>query len=216
MQNKTTLLIIRHGETVWNLEKRIQGHLDSDLSELGYAQAEALSRAFAGITTDVLYSSDLGRAKNTAAGIERTTGLKAIEKTCLRESNLGIMQGKTRDELEQLFPSEHAWFRSRDPHYVVPDGESLAQRHARAVTCLNEIAASHTGQTVTVVTHGGVLDSVFRHVFGIPLDVKRRFSIYNASISSFKVCDGRWHLYTWGDLRHLAGVEVHDEQNENP
>jgi probable phosphoglycerate mutase len=200
---ETTLVIIRHGETVWNLEKRIQGHLDSQLSKLGRQQTSALEQVFRSRKIDALYTSDLGRAVKTAAALERATGIQAIKKTCLRESNLGIMQGKTKDELSQDIPDEYDLFRERDPDYVIPEGESLNMRHQRVVSCLNEIADNHQGQVIAIVCHGGVLDSLFRYVNAIPLAAPRTFSIFNASISTVTISNGRWLLATWCDVSHL-------------
>ena len=199
----TTLLIIRHGETVWNLEHRIQGHLDSELSECGKRQTAALSRVFQNRRIDALYTSDLGRAVKTAVALEKTTGLTAVRRSCLRESNLGIMQGKTKHELLGDIPDEYDCFRERDPDYIIPEGESLFMRHERAVGCLREIVANHQDQTVAVVTHGGVLDSIFRFVNTISLSAPRTFSILNASISTITITDGKWLLTTWCDVSHL-------------
>ena len=204
----TNLYILRHGETEWNLQRRIQGHLDSNLTALGSAQAEALSRAFASIKIHALYCSDLGRAVQSVHPLEKISGQKAILKTCLRESNLGIFQGKTSEEIKINNAEEYDLFKARDLDYVIPEGESLRQRHDRVVTCLEEIADFHRNETVAVMTHGGVLDSLLRFVLNIPLNSPRQFSIYNASINSFVKDEHGWHLLTWGEISHLNGLSV--------
>lgn len=204
---KTTLLLVRHGETIWNLEHRIQGHLDSELSELGWRQAAALEKAFSTRKIDVLYSSDLGRALKTADAIERATGLKTIPKVCLRESNLGVLQGRTTAEmLDHISQEEYDLFHRRHPNFQIPEGESLLMRHERATNCVNELVAAHPGKNIAAVTHGGFMESIFRYVFDMPLQAPRSFSILNASINTLEFEDGKWHLVTWGDVSHLQGI----------
>jgi probable phosphoglycerate mutase len=203
---KTVLIVIRHGETVWNLEKRIQGHLDSDLTDRGYAQARSLARAFSTIRIDALYCSDLGRAVKTVAAIESATGLSATHLACLRESNLGVLQGKTREEIEEDFPDEYDLFRLREPDFVLPEGESLVQRHQRAIFCLSKLVMEHDGKVVCAVTHGGILDSLLRHTLDISLKESRRFSISNCAINTFWITDGIWEMVEWGNVSHLNGI----------
>lgn len=205
------LVAIRHGETVWNTQGLQQGQLNSDLTDLGRAQAKALAGRLGGEPFDGLYSSDLGRALETARIIAERVGLDVETDPRLRERDLGILQGISLRQFEQEHPHEYARFRSGDPDYVIPTGESARQRHERCVACATELAARHPGQRILIVTHGGILDSFFRHALQLPLTVPRRFSLFNASINSFTVTNGHWRLKSWGDVEHLKGIGTMDD-----
>jgi probable phosphoglycerate mutase len=205
------LVAIRHGETVWNTQGLQQGQVDSDLTDLGRAQARALADRLTGGQFDGLYSSDLGRAVETARIIADRVGLDVETDLRLRERNLGILQGSSLRQFEHEHPEEYARFRSGDPDYVIPSGESARQRHERCVACTTELAGRHAGRRVLIVTHGGILDSFFRHALELPLTVRRRFSLFNASINSFTVTDGQWRLKSWGHVDHLEGLGTMDD-----
>jgi probable phosphoglycerate mutase len=207
----TELVVVRHGETVSNLSGKQQGWLDSELSELGRSQAEAIADALVGERFDALYSSDLGRAMQTAGIIAARLSLDIIPDARLRERRLGIIQGMTMAEFEQSWPKESALFRGGDPDYAIPDGESVRQRHRRCVACAAEIAARHAGKAVLIVAHGGILDSFFRHALGLDLGAPRSFSLYNASINTFIVADGQWRRSRWGDTHHLKHLGTQDD-----
>ena len=121
----------------------------------------------------------------------------------LRERHLGSMQGLTKAGFHERFPEEWAAFASGDPDYVLPGGESARQRHARCVAACVDLAARHAGETVLVVTHGGGLNSLFRHALGLALEAPRRFSLFNAAINALSVSGGVWRLETWGGTIHL-------------
>ena len=207
----TRILVIRHGETVWNAVGRQQGHLDTELSELGVAQAGAIAEALPGAGIDVLYSSDLGRAIQTARIVAQRLGLEVRQEERLRERHLGIMQGLTMEEFSQRHPADYANFRQGDPDWALPGGESIRQRHDRAVAGACDLAARHVGQTVAIVTHGGVLESLMRHAVGLSLEVPRQFSLFNASINTFSVTNGRWRLDRWGATDHLRSLDTKDD-----
>jgi len=207
----TELIVVRHGETVWNLDGRQQGQLDSPLTELGIHQAEAVGLALADADCRALYSSDLGRAAETADIVGRTLGLPVVTDARLRERHLGILQARTMADFERENPDEHARFRGSDPDYVVPGGESARQRHERSVACAEDLARRHPGQTIVIVTHGGPLGSLMRHALGLPLAGPRRFSLLNASMNTFAVKDGEWRLISWGDTHHLHGLDTMDD-----
>ncbi len=210
--DKTTeLIVVRHGETVWNEIGKQQGWLDTELSELGRAQAQAIADSLTGEHFDALYSSDLGRAMQTAEIIGERLGLEILTDTRLRERNLGIMQGLTMAEFEQKYPEKYAQFRGGDPDYVIPDGESVRQRYERNITCAEELARHHGGQRLLVVAHGGILNSFFRHAVGMDLTAPRHFSLYNASINTFTLTDGQWRLDRWGDTHHLKHLGTKDD-----
>jgi probable phosphoglycerate mutase len=201
----TELILVRHGETHWNREGRIQGHRDTPLSPLGRRQAEALAARLRAVEFSALYSSDLKRAAETAACIAAASGQGIQTDPRLRERNLGLFEGLTGAQAEARYPDAYRRYREGDPAYSIPDGESLEQRHERALDCLQEIARRHRGGRAVVVTHGGVLDSAFRHTLGLALGAPRRFSLLNASINRVAAADESWRLIAWGDTGHLLG-----------
>ncbi len=201
----THVIVVRHGETTWNTEKRWQGHLDSPLTPRGISQAQALARRLANQRFSALYSSDLGRAYQTAQIISAATGHSVIPDVRLRERNLGIFQGLTNEEIRTTaHPDLYERYRVRDPDHVLPGGESLRQQIERNISCFEELAQKHLGESILVVTHGGVLSGLFRHVLSIPFEAPRRFEFPNSSLNVFTYREEYWTLQTWGDVGHLA------------
>lgn len=201
---RTQLIIVRHGETEWNIRGIRQGHLDSVLTEKGVAQAKALAQRLARETFSALYCSDLGRAVQTAKEIAALTGHEIETDPRLRERHLGIFQGLSGEEIKAKHPEEYKLHRTLGPNYVIPGGESVRQQVERNVSFLNELAARHQGEQVVVVTHGGVVSGFFRHTLSIPLEAPRRFEFVNAGLNVFANEEGDWFLLTWGDVSHLA------------
>jgi probable phosphoglycerate mutase len=201
---RTQVILVRHGETEWNIARIRQGHLDSRLTEKGIAQAKALAQRLAREKFTALYSSDLGRAVQTAMAIADLTGHEIVTDARLRERHLGIFQGLNGDEITAKYPEERRQFRTMGPDYVIPGGESMRQQVERNVAYLNELAAKHHGEQVVVVTHGGVVSGFFRHTLEIPLEAPRRFEFVNAGLNVFAREEQTWLLLTWGDVSHLA------------
>jgi 2,3-bisphosphoglycerate-dependent phosphoglycerate mutase len=207
----TRFIVIRHGETRWNVEARIQGHQDSPLTADGIAQAEALAQRLAAEKFDYLVSSDLGRAHDTARRIAAACGHAITTDARLRERHFGQGEGLDYDEADRRYPDAFNRVRQADPDYVIPGGESRRQFHARVVAGFEALAREHPGQTVVVVTHGGVLATLYRHIHGIALDAPHRIPITNASYNAL-VCEGsRWSVDTWSCTLHLPGGEPFEE-----
>jgi probable phosphoglycerate mutase len=202
--NRTQVIIVRHGETEWNLKLIRQGHLDSPLTARGFAQARALAERLALERFSKIYSSDLGRAVQTAQTIAAVTGHEILTDARLRERHLGIFQGLSGDEIRANFPNEYQLHRTLGPTYVIPGGESVEQQLERNIVYLTELAEKHAGESIVVVTHGGVLSGLFRHTFSIPYNAPRRFEFTNAGLNTFIFEQGNWFLQTWGDVSHLA------------
>lgn len=196
--DSTILFAVRHGETEWNLAGKFQGHLDSPLTESGIQQAQALADDLAGRGIEALYSSDLGRAMQTAHIIGERLELPVHADECFRERRLGILQGMSKGEFREKYPNEWAAFASGEPDYEVPGGESAKQLYTRCIERGIELAGRHVGQRILIVSHGGVLRSFFYHALCIPLTTPRRFSVFNAAINCFTVSKDRWRLDTWG------------------
>jgi len=207
---RTQVIIVRHGETLWNIKGIRQGHLDSPLTESGIAQASALGERLKRERFSALYSSDLGRAVQTARMIAESTGHEIVTDARLRERHLGIFQGLSADEMKQKHPEEYRLNRSLSPDYVISGGESIMQQVARNIACLNEVAEKHPGETIVLVTHGGVLSGLFRHTFSIPFGAPRRFEFVNAGLNTFVYQGGDWFLQTWGDVSHLEAGAISD------
>jgi len=207
----TELIVLRHGETEWNKIGTQQGQLDTDLSELGIAQATAAAEALAGEEIDSLYSSDLGRAMQTAEIIAERIGLQIQTDQRLRERHLGIMQGLTMAQFAQEHPAEYAKLNGGDPDYVIGDGESIRQRYQRNIECGDDLAAANPGKRLLLVAHGGVLNSFFRRATGQDIASQRRFSLLNASMNTISIHAGQWRLERWGDTHHLGGMATTDD-----
>jgi len=199
----TYLIAIRHGETEWNSQGRFQGHLNSVLNAEGLAQAEALGEYLCRERFDLLLSSDLGRALQTASAIARRSGHEVVVEPRLRERRMGIFQGLTPAEAELRYAGEYARFRSHDPEYVIPDGESMRQFFERTVGCFTDLATRCAGLTLAAVTHGGVLAMLYRHARAMPLEAPRDFALHNTGVNRFRHRQGTWQLQSWGEIGHL-------------
>ncbi|MEQ1880131.1 MAG: histidine phosphatase family protein [Burkholderiales bacterium] len=205
----TEIMLVRHGETAWNAEGRIQGHLDIPLNSTGLAQAEAVGQRLAAEEFHVIYSSDLNRAYRTALpiGLNRPVERRAE----LREQHLGVLQGLTHAEAK--IRHREAWesFTTRSTLQPIEGGEGLAVFATRVMDFIDECVRKHSGERLLLVTHGGVLDVLYRHAHGKPLSSPRDFPIYNASINVLRHCEGSWLAVSWGDIDHLAQERALDD-----
>jgi probable phosphoglycerate mutase len=213
--HSTTFVVVRHGETHWNIAGRLQGHLDSRLTPVGLAQAAALAARLAAEPLDALYSSDLGRARETALPIAAATGLALAFDANLRERTYGMFESLTWPEIEARHPVEFARLASRDPAYAIPGGESAIAFRERLLATFAALAERHAGRRLAVVSHGGALGMLYRVARGLPLDAPRDYQLPNAGINRFAWRGGRLELDAWGDVAHLevareAGVDTRD------
>jgi probable phosphoglycerate mutase len=201
----TNLLLIRHGETAWNAEHRIQGRLDVPLSTTGVWQTGRLAQRLADEAIDAVISSDLARAWMTGAPLADARGLTMVPEPRLRERAFGIFEGKTLDEIAAGHPDELVAWRSRDVDWRIPGGESGAEFIERVLVALHEIADAYAGRTVAVVTHGGVLDVVYRNARALAWDAPRDHLMLNASINRLQARTGplRLQIVDWADIAHL-------------
>ena len=203
----TRLLLVRHGETLWNCQRRMQGQGDSPLSERGQRQAAAIAERLTSWAPAALYCSDLGRALATAQPIADSTGLVPRTDPRLRERSFGVFEGLTWSEIEDRHGLTYDQYMQQPPDWAMPSGESQRDVFTRTCGVLQHIATSHPGQAVVVVTHGGTLAASFRLVTQLDLAVRRRFSILNASLNVVDYDRGAWHLVTWGDVAHEASLQ---------
>ncbi|MGA2793410.1 MAG: histidine phosphatase family protein [Roseiarcus sp.] len=207
----TQFILVRHGETAWNREGRIQGHLDSPLNADGIAQARTLAERLRMESFAALISSDLGRARRTAQYISMRTGHTVIVDTRLRERQYGIFEGLTRSEAKSVYPDVYARYEDESVTYAIPGGESAEECFLRNLECLQELADRYPDRRIVVVTHGGVLDGLYRHVMGLPHVGSRAFAIVNASLNRFTYENDVWRLDRWGDVGHLGQSESLDD-----
>jgi broad specificity phosphatase PhoE len=197
------VIAVRHGETEWNAELREMGHLDSPLTPVGVRQAQALGHRLKGMGFDALYTSDLGRAIQTAEIIGAICRTPVQLHSGLRERHMGIFQGLTRQEINEKYPEEMATYERLGFLDVIPEGETAQERTDRSVRVLTEIASRHPEQTIVVVTHGGFLTGFLGFVLSIPFSNGRRFRKENASFNAFEYIEPNWYLETWNDTSHL-------------
>ena len=201
----TRILAIRHGETAWNVDTRLQGHLDIPLNDVGLRQAQHLAQALVKRDAiDAIYASDLSRAHTTAQAIAQATGHTVSTHPGLRERHFGAFQGRTFAEIEVELP-EHAWhWRKRTPDWTPPDGgESLMALQERIVATVDELAAQHPGQQVVMVAHGGVLDILYRAATRLDLQAPRTWALTNTAVNRLLWTPQGLSLVGWGDTTHL-------------
>ena len=205
----TEFLIVRHGETVWNREHRIQGQRNSALSPTGERQALATGQRLKAAGGVRLVSSDLGRTLQTAQPIADATGLTIETDARLRERAFGIFEGSTLDEIRTRDSAAHARWQAREPAYAMPDGESLIALQTRAQACLDAIAnqAPSVAGKIIIVTHGGVLDVLYRTAARLALDAPRTWPLLNSSVNRIAIDASGWRVVTWGDVAHLPAAE---------
>ncbi len=207
----TRIIAVRHGETAWNVDTRIQGQLDIPLNENGRWQAQRLARALAASEPiSAVYSSDLLRAWDTAQSIATAIGLQTITEPGLRERGFGSYQGKTFTELETQWPLETARWRARDPLWAPPQGETLVAVRERVERVTHALAQRHIGSQIVLVAHGGVLDVLYRGATGLDERAPRTWTLGNASINRLLWTPQGLTVVGWADTSHLDD-EWHDE-----
>jgi probable phosphoglycerate mutase len=202
----TRILAIRHGETAWNRDHRIQGFLDIPLNDAGLAQAQLLAQALGDEAIDAVYSSDLQRAHATALPLAGLRGLTVQTDTGLRERCFGHFEGRTFVELEAVYPEETLRWRRRDPDFGPVGGERLVDFDARCIGAIARLAERHRGGCIAVVSHGGVMDCLYRAAARVSLDAPRTWTVANASINRVLHTPEGFSLIGWGDTSHLDGT----------
>jgi probable phosphoglycerate mutase len=211
MQTVTRVIAIRHGETAWNVDTRIQGQLDIPLNDTGRWQARRMAQALAHEPLQAIYASDLGRAHQTAGALAEATGLPVHADIGLRERGFGIFQGLTFKEIEARWPQESERWRKRDPDFGPEGGETLSAFYARCVSTAERLAAAHPGETIALVAHGGVMDCLYRAASRIDLRAPRTWQLGNASINRLLYTGDGFTLVGWSDTQHLDAAAL-DEQ----
>ena len=208
MNDVTRIIAIRHGQTAWNAETRMQGQLDTALDAHGRWQAQQLAHALSHETIDAIVSSDLSRAQDTAAPLAQSRSLRVQSERGLRERSFGLFQGFTYADIARHWPEDAARWRARDAEFAPPRGESLREFYERCVGVAQSLAVQHAGRSVVWVTHGGVLDCFYRAATRVALDAPRTWTLDNASVNRLLYGDQGLMLVGWGDVRHLDAPSV--------
>jgi probable phosphoglycerate mutase len=208
----TRIIAVRHGETSWNVDARMQGQLDIGLNDTGRWQARRVGEALASEDITAVYSSDLGRAHETAQAVAQVAGIPVVADEGLRERSFGIFEGKTFDEIHETWPDHaHNW-RKRIPEWQPPEGgESLLELRERVTRTMHELAARHPGEQIVVVAHGGVLDTLYRIATGQEVNSPRTWELPNGAINRLLWTPEGFTLVGWSDTQHLD----HEAADEN-
>lgn len=206
----TRFILVRHGETDWNKEKRFQGHTDIALNAHGLHQAHLVRHYFDQLEeiNGPLYqhcvSSDLDRAHTTARTIHGKRKPSIVLNSGLRERNYGHFSGLTGDEMHSKSPTEFAALRNRKPDAPLNRGESLAQFYQRVVSVFQQITQAQFGKTILLVAHGGVLDCIYRHCAGEPIEKQREWQLPNCALNVVEIdLEGQGSVPLWAWLGHL-------------
>ena len=216
----TDILLIRHGETAWNRMRRMQGHIDIGLNDEGQRQARSLARALQSERPAAIYASDLQRARNTAQAVADTHQLPVHIDIALRERCYGAFEGLMYDEISLQHPEAFALWQSRDPQARFPAGEreaeTLEEFHQRSVDVITRIAQQHPDQRIVIVTHGGVLDCLYRAAHDLSITSPRDFAILNAAINRLRWDGHQFRVQQWADATHLEADGLDEIDRSHP
>jgi probable phosphoglycerate mutase len=200
----TRIIAVRHGETPWNVDARIQGQLDIQLNDTGRWQARRVGHALSSEQIAAIYSSDLGRAHETARAIADAAGIPVVAHQGLRERRFGVFEGKTFDEIHQTWPEHAQNWKRRIPEWAPPEGgESLLQLRERVARTVSDLASKHRGEQIAVVAHGGVLDTLYRIATGQEVNSPRTWQMPNGAINRLLWTPEGFTLVGWSDTQHL-------------
>ena len=200
----TRILAIRHGETLWNVDSRIQGHLDIGLNDTGRWQAERLALALKDESIAAIYASDLSRAYDTALAVSRHTGVPVQAEPGLRERSFGEFEGRTFAEIEKELPEQAQRWRQRDPTFTPTGGESLLMLEARVLSVAARLAAQHPGEQIALFAHGGVMDILYRAATRLDLQAARTWALGNTAVNRLLWSPEGFSLVGWADVQHLS------------
>ena len=199
----TRLIVVRHGETAWNVATRIQGQLDIPLNATGEWQAGRVGQALAEEPLAAIYASDLARAWHTAQAIAGPQQLDVVAEPGLRERAFGHFEGMSFAQIDADLPVQARLWRSRDPDFAPDGGESLLVFRDRVLAVTTGLAARHPGQLIALVAHGGVVDVLYRMATRQALQAPRTWHLGNAAINRLLWTPEGFSLVGWGDTQHL-------------
>jgi probable phosphoglycerate mutase len=200
----TRVIALRHGETAWNVDARIQGHLDIELNDTGLWQAGRVARALQEESIAAIYASDLSRARQTAEAIAEPRGIAITTEPGLRERAFGTFEGRTFADIHAELPEQAQRWRTRDPEFAPEGGESLLTFRERITSTAARLAAKHPGELVVMVAHGGVMDVLYRAATGQDLQAPRTWELGNTAINRLLWTPQGFTLVGWADNAHLG------------
>ena len=206
--SKTKIYIIRHGNSLSNVDKTFTGHIDSPLSELGKLQAEKVcSFVLSNLKVDKIYSSDLSRAFNTVLPLAKKLGMDIVTDKGLREIYGGKWEGELFADLPTKYPQDFLVWQTAPWNAKCTDGESYVEANDRFVDCLSKIANDNSNKNIVVATHGGILRSFQCCAMGLSLDKMGKISyVVNASVSEVEYEDGVFKWIKCFDTDYLEGL----------
>ena len=202
----TRILITRHGQTVTNREGRFCGHFETQLTPLGVRQAQALGQRLGGVQVDAVYTSDLGRAVETAALILQGRRITPTIDPDLRELHYGQWEGRKGGEVAKAYPEQYKLMRAEDPGWRPPGGETIGEVRQRTFAALRRVAKAHQHQTVLIVTHGTAINCMISEALGVAPSHTFRFHVANCGLSEITMRRATPILSLLNDTAHLVGV----------
>jgi len=179
----TTFILVRHGQTDFNLHRRYQGQSDVPMNDTGRAQIAAAANSLGGVRAAALYCSDLGRSHEAASIIGRALGVEPIVAPELRERAFGGIEGLTVEEAQAKFPDAWELWRDHRAAWIPPGGEALAEMWGRMLPFTERLWETHRGQTFIFVGHGGPINAIICHALGAAVEARERIAIGNGSIT---------------------------------
>ena len=210
--NLTRIIAVRHGETDWNVDTRVQGTLNIALNARGRWQAQRAAQALADEPIAAIYSSDLVRALETAQAIaahSSSPGARPVRPhTGLRERGFGTFEGLTYAQIASDWPEESRRWRQRDPEFAPPGGETLLQLRARILETVDTLASQHPNEQIVLVAHGGVLDALYRLATQQEITAPRTWELGNAAINRLLWTPDSLSVVGWSDTRHLDDLAL--------
>jgi broad specificity phosphatase PhoE len=202
------LYIVRHGETEWNAQGRIQGHTDISMSDKGRQQARSLARRLARVSFDVAYSSDLSRTRETAQIILGESRIPLHTTPQLREYNKGVFEGLTVHEYARQYPELYQASLVNDLDFAPVGGETIRQTTVRMARFVDELKERHLEETVLIVGHGGSLRSFLVALLSLPPEANWKFVMGNCALSIIYTYPDNAVLHLYNDTSHLDGLRT--------
>ena len=210
----TRLCLVRHGQSDGNATGRFGGHSPTPLSALGVEQAEITARTLATERINVIYSSDLYRAVQTAAPLAELLDLPIIENSAFRERKVGVLEGKTFDESRVEHPKDYYALINRNIHHVITEGESYRQLLKRATKALHEVLRTHQGENIVIFSHTGAICYLTLYLIGA-INRKTKTTPWlitsNCGINRFEIRSrNNIRVLALNDTRHLSNITGND------
>jgi broad specificity phosphatase PhoE len=204
MTTETLIVLVRHAETDWNTDLRFQGHADTPLNELGRTRIGQVIEALRPWNPEIIFTSDLSRAREMAEGVGAAFGIEVIAREDLRECSYGEWEGKKLEEVRRDHGDDLDRWHRNESGFPRGGGESLLQMQERVLAAIESIAREHAGRTIVILSHSGPVRGVICRTLDIPIDQRYRFEVNNASLSAIRRRgDGKWQVLLLNQTSHL-------------